>query len=483
MRDLAVLIGLVMSVGLTACQGGSSDDGGNGETGSDGGSGDETGDSGGVMGPWEPGKVFPTPPGVNARGFLDRRGYIHSHSPYSHDACDDNPMPNGEPDPSCMVNLREAICLVEADFVFLTDHREFFSDYDFPDVLLYNPDFGDELIERGGGPVANRAGCGPIDHEVLLMAGCESGTMPVGLEGHVADTPSERSDIYGDATPEAIAAYKDKGAVVLVAHTESWEVDDLINLPLDGFEMYNLHANLLGNFPAALSLVDKVKSGDSGLPHPDLVVFPIFWEDPVYLSKWAEVLSSGARRITTMGTDSHENTFQDQLSDGERVDSFRRMKQWFSNHLLVDANEDGSYDDLALKEALAAGRLYGVFEYLGYAEGFDFHATSGGNVIEMGGEAALGDGVTLEVAMPSVLELDPDVEAPELSIHVFRAEGSEWIEAASSTEDLSFEVAEAGAYRVEVRMVPRHVVGYLGDYTDGAEDDRVWIYSNPIFVE
>ena len=483
MQRLGVLFGMAL---LTGCQGASSDDGEDGtgateESGAE--SGDETGGTGGVMGPWEPGKVFPTPAGPTARGFLDRRGFIHSHSPYSHDACDDNPMPDGKPDPNCMVNLREAICLVEADFMFLTDHREFFSDYDFPDVLLYNADFGDELIERGGGSVANRARCGPVDHEILVMAGCESATMPVGLEGHVADTPSGRSDIYGDATPEAISAYKDKGAVVLVAHTESWEVDDLIDLPLDGFEMYNLHANLLGNFPAALSLVDKVKNGDPGLPHPDLIVFPIFWEDPIYLSKWAEVLSSGARRVTTMGTDSHENTFQDELADGERVDSFRRMMLWFSNHLLVEANEDGSFDDAALKAALGAGRLYGVFEYLGYAEGFDFHATSGGDVVEMGGEALLGDGVTLEVTMPSVQELDPDVEAPELSIHVYRAEGSEWVEVASATEDLSFEVSEAGAYRVEVRMVPRHVVDHLGDYADGAEDDRVWIYSNPIFVE
>jgi hypothetical protein len=473
---------LVLSV-LLGCQTGgdeSADDAESGE--SDSTSGDESGETGGEAGPWEPGTVYPSADGPNERGYLDRRGYIHSHSPYSHDACDDNPMPDGKPDPNCMVSLREAICLVAADFLMLTDHREFFSDYEFPDVLLYNPDFGDELIERGGGPVANRAGCGPMDHETMVLGGCEAATMPVGLEGHVADTPSGRSDIYGDATPEAITAYKDIGGVVLVAHTEDWTDQQLIDLPLDGFEMYNLHANLLGNFAAALSLVEKVKNDDPGLPHPDLIVFPIFWEDSVYLDRWAAVLEAGARRITTMGTDSHENTFPDQLADGERVDSFRRMMSWFSNHILVEPRGDGSWTDAELKQALRQGRLYGVFEYMGYAEGFDFHAAAGGEIVEMGGEVSISDGVELNVAIPSVQNLDPEVDAPEMTAHLYRAEGGEWVEVAMDTQDLSLEINDAGVYRAEIRIVPSHLVGYLGDYADGATEDRVWIYSNAIFV-
>ena len=32
-----------------------------------------------------------------------------------------------------------------------------------------------------------------------------------------------------------------------MAHTESRTVDDLVNLPFDGFEMFNLHANAYKN--------------------------------------------------------------------------------------------------------------------------------------------------------------------------------------------------------------------------------------------
>lgn len=465
------------------CQAGGVDDATQAGTAtSDGSSGEGSGETGDGPETWEPGRVFPSPSGPNERGFLDRRGYIHSHSPYSHDACDGDPMPNGSPDVNCVINLREAVCLVEADFLMLTDHREFFSDYDFSEVLLYDADFGDVLIERGGGPVANRAGCGPVDHETMILGGCEAATMPVGLEGHVADTPSERSDIYGDATPEAIAAYHDVGGVALVAHTEGWTDQELIDLPLDGFEMYNLHANLLGNFPAALTLVEKVKNEDPGLPHPDLIIFPIYWEDPVYLNRWAAVLESGVRRVTTMGTDSHENTFPDKLADGERVDSFRRMMSWFSNHLLLTPGADGSWTDVELKDALRSGRLYGVFEYLGYAEGFDFHATAGGDVVEMGGEASLASGVTLHVSLPAVQGLDPEAEPPLLTAHLYRAEGGEWVEVAMDTADLDLEVADPGVYRAEIRMVPSHVVDFLGDYADGADEDRVWVYSNALYV-
>ena len=50
---------------------------------------------------------------------------------------------------------------------------------------------------------------------------------------------------YTDSSSTAIARHKSAGAVVLVAHTEDWTPEQLTTLPLDGFEMYNLHANTL----------------------------------------------------------------------------------------------------------------------------------------------------------------------------------------------------------------------------------------------
>ena len=45
--------------------------------------------------------------------------------------------------------------------------------------------------------------------------------------------------------------------MILVAHTEDWTVDQLVNLPLDGFEMYNIHANLLRFLVSRLRAKDR----------------------------------------------------------------------------------------------------------------------------------------------------------------------------------------------------------------------------------
>ena len=373
--------------------------------------------SGHVPAGWSPGVAVRGERAPTARGFLDRRGLIHAHSVYSHDACDGEPRDEetdaiNEP---CFDDFRRDVCTSLHDFVMLSDHRDSFTRTLYPDTLLFRDERGDVLVDRDG-PVANWAAC-EGGEPVLIMAGTEAGTMPVGLEGHVSEDKDERSDIYGRDDAEAVDLLKAAGAVALVPHTEMWTVEQLQQLPLDGFEMYNLHINLQRNFGPALGLLTKLESPEE-LPHPDLILLPILQEEPDYLETWARVLASGARRVTTMGTDCHRNTFKQQLPDGERVDSYRRMMMWFSNHLLIEADADGDYDDVALKEALRARRLYGAFEMFGYPVGFDFHAESTGATVEMGGDAALADGVELVVRLPEVFDLDPTVDAPIVELRL-----------------------------------------------------------------
>lgn len=45
--------------------------------------------------------------------------------------------------------------------------------------------------------------------------------------------------------------------------------------------------------------------------------------------------------MTTLGNDCHRDTFPQLLPDGERIDSYRRMMLWFTNHLLVRLRGDG----------------------------------------------------------------------------------------------------------------------------------------------
>jgi hypothetical protein len=201
-------------------------------------------------------------------------------------------------------------------------------------------------------------------------------------------------------------------------------------------------------------------------------------EDERYLSTWGSVLARGAKRVTTMGTDCHRNTFPQLAQDGERLDSYRRMMSWFSNHLIVRTGEP---DDVTLKDALRAGRLYGAFENLGYPAGFDFYAEEGDRVEEIGGEVATG--AVLVVKMPAVQSIDPKLEQPILRARILRAiEGGFEEVAASSEGELRYLVERSGAYRAEIRMEPRHLSGWLGDYRVLARREVPWVYANPIYV-
>jgi len=435
-----------------------------------------------VAGGWAPGTVYLTARETTDRGWLDRRGLIHAHSVHSHDACDGQPKDDaGVVNSPCLDDFRRGLCATRHDFVMLTDHNDSFGSTEYPDALLYDASRGDVLLERGGAPVANRLAC-PEGDPPLVLAGTESGLMPVGIERHVASTPAERGAVYGAETAEAIEKLKALGAVVLVQHTEKWTAQQLSDLPIDGFEMYNLHANLFIGAGPALGLIADLKEPEL-LPHPDLVMLPIVSEDKRYLERWGTVLASGKKRVTTMGTDCHQNVFKDLLPDGERIDSYRRMMGWFSNHLLVKPNAEGSFGDLELKEALGAGRLYGAFEVLGFPLGFDFHAETPSGIAEMGSEVAAADGPKLVAKLPRVQSLDASAKRPDFVVRLLRAKSGGWDVVKETAEDLSFVASEPGAYRVEIRMKPRHLEKHLSSYVDLAEKDFAWVYSNALYVK
>jgi hypothetical protein len=195
------------------------------------------------------------------------------------------------------------------------------------------------------------------------------------------------------------------------------------------------------------------------------------------------VLATGARRLTTIGTDCHQNTLAKPLPDGERMDSYRRMMLWMSNHLLVRPSADGGWGDVELKAALSGSRLYGVFELLGYPQGFDYHASGASGVSEMGESAKLADGAELRVVLPRVRALDTRSEPPLITARLLRAREGGWDLIAEAAGDLAHSPTEPGAYRAEIRIRPRHLTAWLSSFDALAEADFVWIYSNAIYVE
>lgn len=434
--------------------------------------------------PWEPSTVYRLERTPNARGFTELRGLIHAHSPYSHDACDGTPRSDaGVLDAACMADFRRGLCQVQHDFVFLTDHNDSFSWSDYPGVLLHDPAQGDSLVTRAAGPSANWLAC-PGAQPALILAGTESAAMPVGLEAH-AGPAAQLNALYGSLADATLDGFRAAGAINLVAHTEDWTAEQLATLHLDGFEMFNLHRSALKNGGVAADYVlNYVEKGRfEGLPHPDLFLLLFDLDDPVYVERWGTVLARGHRRVTTMGSDCHRNTFPQLMQDGERVDSYRRMMRAFSNHLLVRTRPDGTWDDAELKEALRAGRVFGVFEFMGYAQGFDFHAREAGEAKELGAEVSLASGVTLEATMPRVQGLDPAADPPRLELILWRAVEGGWEQAASTTEaTLSFTPTLPGAYRVEVRLAPRHLKGFVGTRLTAVRDARPWVLTSALYV-
>ncbi len=157
----------------------------------------------------------------------------------------------------------------------------------------------------------------------------------------------------------------------------------------------------------------------------------------------------------------------------------------FSNHLLVRPDEEGGFDDLLLKDALREGRLYGVMEVMGYAQGFDYYLEhKGQNTAEMGSTVSLSEGAaTLQIKMPQVIDIDPAKSAPDLTARLLVAVEGGFEEVTSDTKDIQWTVTEPGSYRAEIRMKPWHLEDFLGDELELVlSRDYVWVYSNPIFI-
>ena len=477
MRRLPPLL-IALSLSLAAC---GDDDGPAGEP-------DAGVDAGDVdAGPGWPRELPPASDlGGPRRGRNLIRSIIHLHSPLSHDACDGQEgLDEALSSDACLADLRAALCDTRVDVAMLTDHAPYMNEVPFEEALLADP--SDELVQNtAGDTIASRIAC-PDGHRVLLTVGSENALMPVGLRRHVlegADTAA-LEDAYDANGSDAVAAFHAAGALVLVNHTEERTIDDLRTLGVDGIEVYNLHANLdpdsrsmylgLDDFTFVTELLNFVDRRRHLAP--DLVFLAFFAVSDAYFERWDTLLSEGQRIVGLAGTDAHQNTFPDALGDGERMDSYRRMIRWFSNHMLIDG--EPTPDSVA--EALGAGRFYMAFEAFGTPVGFDFFAENGGATADMGDETPVG--ATLRVLRPSLPPGHPAEPAPTISMRLLRSAAGGPVEVANGDGDvLEHTTTEAGSYRAEVRIVPEHARPFLEDRADALIHESIWIETNPIHV-
>ena len=422
------------------------------------------------------------------RGLTPARGIVHLHSPYSHDACDGDPRPGGNPNEPCLADLRAALCTDRIDFANLTDHDDTMADEEF--TKLFHMRGTDQAVMRGGMQIASRILC-EDGHQVLITVGGENDLMPIMLDRHVtAATVAERHDVMNGNDAAASAAFRDAGGLVWVAHTESKTIDNLHAVTPDGIEVYNLHANIdpdirkdyLG-LPSGSAIASAINFADTqpGHPEPDLAMLAFFSPNQPAIDRWTTLLGEGKHISVTAGSDAHQNALPVMLADGERGDSYRRVLRWFSNVALVQNPKDIDQIEAALK----TGQLYATFEVLGTPEGFDAYATTpSGATIELGGTIPRTQGADLTVTVPKVRNLDPSLPAPTIVAIVYWIDATGSHELSRGSDTFLTHLGAPGAYRVEVRITPSHLGPYLRDLgTALAEVELPWIYTSPFYVE
>jgi hypothetical protein len=427
-------------------------------------------------------KTLPTSDAFGTwRGLQAARGIVHLHSPYSHDACDGMPRDAaGTPNEPCLDHLRKALCTTHIDYANLTDHDDTMADEEF--MTLFNMRGTDTPVMKDGNQIASRIQCDD-GHQVLVTIGGENELMPIMLDHHVPGTPAERHDIYNGSNATAITAMRDAGALIWVAHSEQHPHDQMVAVQPDGIEVYNLHANIdpkirgpylgLDEYGAITNAVEFADTNE-GHPEPDLALLSFLEPNMPAITLWNQILADGRRIPATAGSDAHENALPVILADGERGDSYRRTLRWFSNIALVADPTDITQ----IEDALRRGRIFVVFEMMGTPVGFDVHAGSA----ELGDEATVG--TTLTVSVPTVRNLDPSLPAPEIKATVWRitATGAEVV-AMGPGPTVTAPMDQAGAYRVEISIVPHHLGPYLGDLgTAFADRELPWLYASPIYA-
>lgn len=396
-----------------------------------------------------------------ADGRVARRAIIHLHSPLSHDACDSQEMDLQ----LCLADFRSGLCNAAIDVAFVTDHPSMAAEHPYEE--LFNLQDGDEMIDG----VASRITC-PSGFQVTLLPGIEDELMPVALDRHVADSTEENDRIYNEYNEETVLAEIAAGGVVLQAHTEGQTLEDLLDRQAwgqSGVEIFNLHAMVdpnkrednLGLDGMGYLLSAGPFIANETAAEPDLVFLAFYEEQTVSLERW-DALNAEAPSLGTGGTDAHENSLPMLMSDGERVDSYRRMVSWFSNYLVVPDDSPSAYEN-----ALRERQTFLVFDALGFPTGFDVRY---GSESFSATNVAVGD--SLVVTCPTLAATSPrDGDDPSITVSVYR-NGEIW-----QDECGTFPVTDPGVYRVRVNIVPHHLVGYLDNQAESLVHDYPWIYS------
>jgi hypothetical protein len=484
----------------------------------------------------------PSPPATDAgkeaghpkpNRFLEIKGVLHMHSPYSHDACDGNGLTAGVPHASCLADLRAAPCKTGYDFIALTDHPSHMNEYEPTKNVLFDAAAGDKLVKDANGEVIGNEMTCADGHKVLFTYGYEGNhTLPIAFEKHPTRFDEYTKDRPIGEVQSLVADLHDAGALVALAHSEGDDIDapTIVQGGADAMEWYNPH----GNFKTAIGgdtisgdildlipffkQLDDFMIGSSSGAHADLFYLLLLpkWPQKGF-DKWREVQKS--RHVPGIfGSDIHQNVSVDPIcngsaqilcatllggqsnalaqliaggqlvmADGRRFDAYERLMRWLHNRVFVKSLSPGD-----LREGIAHGRSFGLFSVFGEPTDFFVDGDAGGKPVDLGDEVS--GPVKLYVQtpkaptpVPSGVTFDtPTAETAEIRTVLFRTDANGTHEVMTESglgKVMTPTLGQPGSYHLEVWIKPKHFAKLLGDQGASANTEYMWLITNPIRVK
>jgi hypothetical protein len=313
------------------------------------------------------------------------------------------------------------------DFLIVADHNVLVSDKDgwYGDVLLL---VGEEIHDTEREPEANHYLAFDIEQDVFPYANSPQAVINAvnaqGGFGFIAH-PFEHSPPF---TGEPELPWVD------------WQVTGYT-----GLEIWNYMSEFksyLHSLLRTLFLIFFPRVAVSG-PFPET------------LGKWDELLKE-RKTAAIAGTDVHGNTYS--LGPLRRaILPYEHCFQAARTHIVTPLPFKGEleHDKELVYQALKEGRCFTAYDGIGDAHGFRFSAQNSEEIVGMGQEIYLGDGVEFDISSP----LPADLRLLKDGQVIARFEGRR----------LSHATKESGVYRVEAYR--RHLF-----------KSRGWVFTNPIYV-
>ena len=304
-----------------------------------------------------------------------------------------------------------------------------------------------------------------VDTAAMTLKGMHGGVLFINGNEVSSSTGDRLLIVPGDstardagklATAEVSTKARASGALSFIAYPEefkSWETGEF-----DGVEVFNVYSNARQISPV-FAVFDVLWSQRA---YPALL-FSTFYAKPTEnLKKWDWELAR--RRLTaTAGNDAHANiglSVKDSSGKtlvGLQLDPYETSFRLVRVHVL--AARDQPLSDVTLMQAIRQGHCFIGFDLIGDTSGFSFTAENAAGTYLQGDEVKLQPNTRIHIDLP--------VRARVVVVR----NGEVWQDENGVTSK-TFQVSEAGAYRVEAYL-PQ-----LGKPVG----EQPWIISNPIYV-